>query len=337
MSKPLDRFPAIRTRNVDEMRAAVIAQYQVSDMVFPEGTQNFVGYTNHVNLRHISLSFGSYSIPVQVFHEGIDFVRQQFCINGAGLTTAEEFTTEVSAMQSCVTPAHTPVMFGFGPTFEHLVLRIPQTMLERKLASLLGTYVHPALEFKHAVPMDTAKARHLKNIVRFMVQSLDENGLAIPQHALDELEQMMAMVFLYGVRNSASGLLEHEVEDIAPWQVRRVEEYIEANWSTAVTIEILAEAINASARSIFKTFADHRGYSPMEFLRKVRLRQARSMLSAPNAVTTVTAVGLACGFVNLGHFARYYQAAFGELPSETLARAKGGDIRHPEAAGGSGP
>ena len=43
-------------------------------------------------------------------------------------------------------------------------------------------------------------------------------------------------------------------------------------------------------------------------------------------MTTVTAVGLACGFINLGHFARYYQAEFGELPSETLARAKGGDI-----------
>ncbi len=104
----------------------------------------------------------------------------------------------------------------------------------------------PALEFEHAVDMDTAKARHLRNLVGFVVQSLDENGLEIPQHALDELEQMMAMVFLYGVRNSASRLLEREVEDIAPWQVRRVEDYIEANWSKTITIEILAEAINAS-------------------------------------------------------------------------------------------
>lgn len=339
MSKPLDRFPAIRTRNVDEMRAAVATSYEVSDMVFPEGTQNFFGYVNHVNFRHIALSFGTYHVPVQVFHEGVEFVRQQFCLNGTGMTKAGSFVTEVNATQSCVTPARTPVMFGFGATFEHLVLRIPQTMLERKLASLLGTYAHPALEFERAVDMDTAKARHLRNLVEFLVQSLDENGLAIPQLALDELEQMMAMVFLYGVRNSASHLLESDTRDIAPWQVRRVEEYIEANWSRPITIEVLAEAINASARSIFKTFADHRGYSPMEFLRKVRLRQARSMLLNPNAVTTVTAVGLACGFINLGHFARYYHAAFGELPSETLARAKGGDRDNgnPKSGGGSEP
>jgi len=34
-------------------------------------------------------------------------------------------------------------------------------------------------------------------------------------------------------------------------------------------------------------------------------------------------VAFNCGFGNLGHFAREYREAFGELPSETLARARG--------------
>src|SRR5690606_26822060 len=128
----------------------------------------------------------------------------------------------------------------------------------------------------------------------------------------EEMEQMIATMFLLRVPHSASASLEKPADGIAPWQVRRVEEYIEANWSRPITVEHLADSIDASARSIFKTFADHRGYSPMEFLRKVRLNQARAMLMNPDPRTTVTAVGLACRFINLGHFARYYQQAFGE-------------------------
>lgn len=316
------------------MRAAVSGLYQVTEMLFPEGTEDFFGYTNNVKLSHIGLSFCSCHIPVQIHHEAVEYVRQQFWLRGSATTAAGRHVTEINVRQSCVTPAQMPATFNFGPEFEHLVLRISQSLLERKLEALLGTYAHPAIEFEPAVDMETAKTRHLRNLVNFLVQSLDENGLAIPRRALDELEQMTAMVFLYGVRNSVSGLLENEVKDIAPWQVRRVEEFIEANWSQTITIEMLSEAINASARSIFKTFADHRGYSPMEFLRKVRLRQARSMLLNPNAVTTVTAVGLACGFVNLGHFARYYQATFGELPSETLTRAKGDEPAQRRLEGG---
>jgi transcriptional regulator GlxA family with amidase domain len=53
----------------------------------------------------------------------------------------------------------------------------------------------------------------------------------------------------------------------------------------------------------------------------VRLKHARRMLAAPNAETTVTLVAFACGFGNLGHFARDYRETFGERPSETLVRA----------------
>jgi transcriptional regulator GlxA family with amidase domain len=37
---------------------------------------------------------------------------------------------------------------------------------------------------------------------------------------------------------------------------------------------------------------------------------------------TVTSVAYACGFSNLGRFAKYYHAAFGEHPSATLKTAR---------------
>jgi transcriptional regulator GlxA family with amidase domain len=61
----------------------------------------------------------------------------------------------------------------------------------------------------------------------------------------------------------------------------------------------------------------------MAVARRVRLAEARGMLCAANPGMTVTSIAFDCGFGNLGEFARYYQASYGELPSETLRVAFG--------------
>ena len=64
----------------------------------------------------------------------------------------------------------------------------------------------------------------------------------------------------------------------------------------------------------------------MNFVKQVRLKHAKEMLTAPAPNKSVTSVAFACGFGNLGHFASDYRRAFGEMPSETLAGAKGGGL-----------
>ena len=68
--------------------------------------------------------------------------------------------------------------------------------------------------------------------------------------------------FYNGRRPHSSLLLHQNPRDLEPWQVRRAEEYIEANWDDAMTVESIAEAVDASARSIFLSFRQARGYSP---------------------------------------------------------------------------
>lgn len=116
-------------------------------------------------------------------------------------------------------------------------------------------------------------------------------------------------------------LIADGARSVAPWPVRIVENYLEANWDRPVTIEEIARETGVGVRSLFLSFKKARGYSPMSFLLRVRLYHARRMLEAPNATTSVTSVRSRCGFKNASHFARYYRAAFGELPSTTLAMA----------------
>ena len=133
---------------------------------------------------------------------------------------------------------------------------------------------------------------------------------------------MLLIAFLTANPHNFTDALERDQPRPAPWQVRRVEEYIAANWNRPITVEALAAAAGASARSIFKAFRDSRSCSPMAFVKSVRLQHARRILQQPDSATTVVSTAFACGFLNPGHFARDYRLAFGELPSETLGAAK---------------
>ena len=117
-------------------------------------------------------------------------------------------------------------------------------------------------------------------------------------------------------------MLSGEPPAPAPWQVRRAADFIEAHWHQPITIETLAVASDLSARSLFAAFKKTLGCSPMTFVKRVRLTQARDRLTQPARNASVTSVALDCGFNNLGHFAKDYAAAFGELPSDTLKRGK---------------
>jgi transcriptional regulator GlxA family with amidase domain len=61
---------------------------------------------------------------------------------------------------------------------------------------------------------------------------------------------------------------------------------------------------------------------PRDMLLRFRLERARERLLKPGPTDTVTSIALDCGFAHLGRFPAAYRIAFGELPAETLARAR---------------
>ena len=103
-----------------------------------------------------------------------------------------------------------------------------------------------------------------------------------------------------------------------PYHLRKAEEYLEGNWHRIVPIEELAVVADVGVRTLFRSFNQFRGCSPMQFARLVRLHRAREILSNPDSETTVIGTALACGYSNASHFARHYVQAFGERPSQTL-------------------
>jgi AraC-like DNA-binding protein len=242
---------------------------------------------------------------------------------GGGTAKSGAATIAVSREQTAVFTPGRPLFLAYGETFETFNVQLDTQTVANKLASLVGFQPEASLVFEPTFDLRRSGAAFWRRFLEFFIAEIDAHASEIPETAIVEMEQALIVMFLQCAPNNFGHLLDGTLHRTAPWQVRRVEEYIEANWHKPITIEILAAETSASARSIFHTFKASRGYSPMAFARQVRLRHAKAMLSNPDLSTSsVTEVAYTCGFSNLGSFARDYRRMFGERPSETLKGSK---------------
>jgi AraC-like DNA-binding protein len=306
----LQRSPVVHTTHPTE------TGFAIPD---PEG---FSGIGNYVQLNDIGLGFCGYGARTVVSFPESDFARLQIGLVGCARTTFDGEPVTVNDREFCITSPGQAATLDFRAGYQQLVLRIKASALERALTSLLGVRPRGRLAFDTAARADDAGSLALRRLVQFLAEQLDHEAIELPQPVLLELEQAITMSFLYSTRHSFSPLLEREAPNTTARPVRMAEEYIESCWDRPIMIEDLSAHTNLSARALFKAFRKARGYSPMAFAKSVRLKRARAMLSDGNPEHSVTATASACGFGNLGHFAKDYRKAFGERPSETLARAR---------------
>jgi AraC family ethanolamine operon transcriptional activator len=104
--------------------------------------------------------------------------------------------------------------------------------------------------------------------------------------------------------------------------VRRADAYLRENVGRPIYTEDLCAALDVAPATLSAAFRATFGISPHRFLKLRRLAMVRASLRAhQGSAPLVKSVALAHGFWHLGQFARDYQAAYGELPSETLAQA----------------
>ncbi|MBN8981210.1 MAG: AraC family transcriptional regulator [Rhizobiales bacterium] len=318
---PLNKYPAIRTSDVEEFRHTLLSLYGATGLSVPDPNR-LKTRGNFLQFSDIALGFSACGSRAIVNFSESDFARIQFALRGRSTATADHSAVEVDAHQTCVNSPGVPVTLDYEENSEHLVLRIKSAAIRRKLAAMLGAAPKGDVMFAPVVAMTLPQSRTLKALVGFLIGQVDHAEPGLPVFALKELKQSIITTFLFSCHHAYRALLDRDTQESAPHYVRRTEEYIEAHWDEAITIEKICEITEHSARAIFKAFKQSRGYSPMAFAKQVRLRHAREMLSSPTPDTSVTGVAFACSFSNLGHFAKDYRQAFQERPSETLHRAK---------------
>jgi AraC-like DNA-binding protein len=281
----------------------------------------FAAGASHLQVGGLGLSYCDYASEVSLGFGESSFVRQIFNIQGAGQYTIGGRSGEI-APGSCspVLAAGRALTLDFKPGYRQLVLRIELDALQRNLGALVGQEINSDLVFDEASAHHPAM-RSLRRRIFHFADDFNERGAFFSDLAAAEVERMVIMKFLMYHRHNYTHLLLREPLPSTPSAVRRVEEFIEANWDQPIDIQVMSTVAKVSARSLFRQFRKDRGYSPADFAKRVRLNRAREMLEQSPEGASVTQIALKCGFQNPGHFARDFRLTFGELPSATLKKS----------------
>jgi len=84
---------------------------------------------------------------------------------------------------------------------------------------------------------------------------------------------------------------------------------------TKLTPAVLADTLSISERSLYRKVKEATGYTPLAFVKELRLQEARRLLTT-KAYYSIAEVALAVGFEDPSYFSKNYKNRFGKLPSE---------------------
>jgi len=117
-------------------------------------------------------------------------------------------------------------------------------------------------------------------------------------------------------------------QGLAPWQVRRVIQHIQANLETLIRVDDMANLTRLSTSYFFRAFKRSFGMSPHAYVIVIRLERARDLLVQSD--DQMTEIAAACGFADQAHFSRVFRRELGCAPGAW--RREHRNLRNPAPA-----
>lgn len=103
--------------------------------------------------------------------------------------------------------------------------------------------------------------------------------------------------------------------------VRVCEAYMRDHVDATLTLLELSQVSGMRSRSLINAFEAVTGYSPMDYLKRIRLNGVHRVLQRRDRdAVRIIDVATDWGFWHMGHFTADYRMMFGETPSQTLLR-----------------
>jgi AraC-like DNA-binding protein len=107
-------------------------------------------------------------------------------------------------------------------------------------------------------------------------------------------------------------------------QISRLLGHLEQHYAGSLNIEDLAKIARMSPSSLFRLFRHHVGYSPVDYLIRLRIGRAAEMLRRETA--RISEVSEAVGFTDSNYFSRQFHRVMGVSPREFRRRLPEADV-----------
>jgi AraC family transcriptional regulator len=99
---------------------------------------------------------------------------------------------------------------------------------------------------------------------------------------------------------------------LAPWQAKRIREYIEDQLDSSIRADDLAEVLQLSTSHFFRAFRKSFGEPPITYIMHRRIRRAQELMLASQA--PLSQVALECGMCDQAHLCRCFRRIVGISP-----------------------
>jgi AraC-like DNA-binding protein len=203
-----------------------------------------------------------------------------------------------------------------------LAIKIDRWAVDDALSDALGRQVSSQPDFMPTMPTNAAPTRSWINMLALFKDQIfrPDSLLHQPLVGLPFVDSLVRG-FLYAADHSHRNAVLADQGQAPPRNVRAAIDIIEEEAHLPTTVSTLAARTHVSVRALQQGFSTHLGMSPMEYLRKVRLRRAhQTLLESDPSTVTVASIAYRWGFTNLGRFAASHAQRYGEPPSATLRR-----------------
>ncbi len=105
---------------------------------------------------------------------------------------------------------------------------------------------------------------------------------------------------------------------VIPYGVQILQEYLGKHFHEAVTLEEMVKISHTSKYYLIRTFKQHIGYTPKQYIYTLRIQQARNLLDATSIPGCK--IGELVGFPNEASFITHFKKAVGMTPGEYRRR-----------------
>ncbi len=214
--------------------------------------------------------------------------------------------------------------FHYDPAAEVLKVQLDHRRVSAACWRMMRYPGRAPLRFETAMRDSHALTRWFM-LLDFVVTTLNESDAALREYLAPSIEEMLTVTLLDTQPHNYTAELHRSNGVIAPKQLRRAVEFMEARLGQALTLAEIAEAADCSIRSLSRAFSAFRQTTPMQHLNHLRLEKVRTeLLSDADAATTISTIALRYGFGHLSAFNQQYRRRYGETPSQTRKRARDG-------------
>ncbi|PPR11883.1 MAG: hypothetical protein CFH41_00759 [Alphaproteobacteria bacterium MarineAlpha11_Bin1] len=310
-----------------ETSDAELARREMSKILAPhammpaDDSRPFLARHHHARLAGMSVNFIQYSPGASI---SADLSRRFYLIHyvlGGQCRLGPETGGRVltSGDIAVINPTE-PFSLTTTADCGQIVIKLESAVLNDTAHKRFAIPQHPPIRFDPAIQSPQGESVALViDLICKKADTLCSDGLGPKTEGL--LAELFIVTLIESLPHNHSAVIAYKSSDsgIAPWYVKRVEEYLDLHAEKDIRIRDMTAIAGVSERTLYNGFRVWRATSPKSYLKAVRLDRVRTELLGLKAKSrSVSEIAREAGFRHMGNFARDYGKRFGERPSDTL-------------------